>query len=451
MPVTTIAVPALGNRSHLVHDGRLGVVVDPPRDAAGLERAAEAAGVDIVAVADTHIHNDYVSGGLSLARRHGADYLVAADEPVSFERVGVRGGDVLDYGDLALEVLATPGHTRHHQSFLARVPGETPALFSGGSLLLGTVGRTDLVDPRLALHLAGAQWDSARALAGLAPETLLRPTHGFGSFCAGATAGPAPDPDAATVGGQLGTNPALVSARAHFAAELVAGFGPFPAYYRHMDPLNRSGGGTPVAARPVTAAQVESALRAGAWVVDVRDRARHAAGHLPGSVGFEYGDSFATYVGWLVPWGEDLVLLSDDVETLEHAAHQLAGIGIEGVGAHVLDEAAALESRFRRVTWDDYRAAAESLTGPRPVVVDVRQQDEWAAGHLPGAVHVPVQDVERVVDALPDGELWVHCRSGYRAGVAASLLHRAGRSVLHVDDVWERVAELAIPTIPAAA
>jgi len=451
MPVASVAVPALGNRTHLVHDGRVAVVVDPPRDPGEIERVAEAAGVDVVAVADTHVHNDYVSGGLALARRHGADYLVAADEQVSFERVGVRGGDVLAYGDVSLEVLATPGHTRHHQSFLARLPGETAALFSGGSLLLGTVGRTDLVDPRLALHLAGAQWDSARALATLDPATLLLPTHGFGSFCAGAPV-PAGDDDApATVGGQADRNPALTVDRATFSAELVAGFGPVPAYYAHMDPLNRAGAGTPVAAHPVTAEQVREAVRAGRWVVDVRDRARHAAGHLRGSVGFEYGDSFATYVGWLVPWGEELVLLSDDAETLERAVGQLAGIGIEAVGAHVLGRGERLDSRFRRADWADYRAAAESLTGPRPVVVDVRQQDEWSAGHLPGAVHVPIQDVQRAVAALPEGELWVHCKSGYRAGVVASILHRAGHSVVHVDDTWERVAELAIPTIPAAA
>jgi rhodanese-related sulfurtransferase len=242
-----------------------------------------------------------------------------------------------------------------------------------------------------------------------------------------------------------------VADRAAFAAELVAGFGPYPAYYPHMDPLNRAGAAAAVAPHPVTADQVAQALRMGGWVVDIRDRARHADGHLPGSVGFEYSDSFATYVGWLVPWGESLVLLSDDVETLERAAHQLAGIGIEGVGAHVLRQGERLESRYRRASWADYREAAASPTGRRPVVVDVRQLEEWASGHLPGAVHVPVQDVPGAAPSLPDGELWVHCRSGYRAGVAASILHRAGRAVVHVDDVWERVGELAIPTIPAAA
>jgi glyoxylase-like metal-dependent hydrolase (beta-lactamase superfamily II)/rhodanese-related sulfurtransferase len=443
MPVVTIEVPALGNRTHLVHDGRHAVAVDPPRDGSAVERAAEEAGVDLVVVADTHVHNDYVSGGLALARRHGADYLLSADEAVAFERVGVRGGDVLTYGGIELEVIATPGHTRHHQAFLSRVAGDA-ALFSGGSLLLGTVGRTDLVDRRLSLHLAGAQWDSARALLALDPTTRLHPTHGFGSFCAGAAVVDSGEVGPATIGGQVASHPALRSDRATFAAEMVAGFGPYPSYYRHMDPLNRAGAGSPPPPRVVDADEVAAALAAGRWVIDTRDRVAHATGHLRGSAGFELGDQFATYVGWLVPWGEDIVLLADDERTLDQAARQLAGIGI-GAAVHVLPRSARLDSSFRRADWTDF-ARAE-----RPTVVDVRQHDEWAAGHLPGAVHVPIQDLQRAMPALPDGELWVHCRSGYRAGIAASLLHRAGRSVVHVDDVWERVAELAIPTIPAAA
>ena len=450
MSLITIDVPALGNRCHLVHDGQQAVVVDPPRDVAVVERTAEEAGLDIVAVADTHVHNDYVSGALSLARRHGADYLLSADESVAFERVGVRGGDGLAYGGVALEVLDTPGHTRHHQSYVARVAGQPAVLFSGGSLLLGTVGRTDLVDRRLALHLAGAQWDSARSQATLDPATLLMPTHGFGSFCAGATV-PLPDEDEpATLGDQLTTNPALTTDRAAYTAELVAGFGPIPAYYPHMDPLNRKGGAAPRGPRPVTAEQVDAALAAGRWVVDLRDRDAHAQGHLPGAVGVEYGDQFATYVGWLVPWGDELVLLADSRADLRDATRDLAGIGIEGVGVHVLDPARRLDARFRRADWADYRAASEDATD-RPVVVDVRQRDEWAAGHLPGAVHVPVQDVERTAPSLPSGELWVHCKSGYRAGIAASLLHRLGRDVVHVDDSWDRLPDLHIETIPAAA
>jgi len=156
----------------------------------------------------------------------------------------------------------------------------------------------------------------------------------------------------------------------------------------------------------------------------------------------EYGTQFATYVGWLVPWQDDIVLLTDSPVLLEPAVRDLARIGIEGVGTHVLDAEQPLLASLRRTDWAGFHATA----GPR-VVVDVRQRDEYDAGHLPGAVHLPVQDVERLGAALPAGELWVHCRSGYRAGIAASLLHRMGRDVVHVDDAWERVAELAIPTV----
>lgn len=443
MQVITLDIPHLGNRCHLVHDGSHALVVDPPRDLTAVEAAAEEAGVEIVAVADTHVHNDYLSGALGLARRRGADYLLSADEVVSFERVGVRDGDVVPVGGLDVEVLATPGHTRHHQSFLVRDRdgGAPGALFSGGSLLHGTVGRTDLVDDRLAHDLARHQWDSARRLGRLAPDTLLLPTHGFGSFCAGAVATVQDGP--VTIGDQLRTNPVLITDRERFVADLVAGFGPVPAYYDHMAPLNRAGAGRslPRPARPVTATEVTDAVLSGTWVVDLRSRASFADGHVPGTVNVEYGAQFATYVGWLVPWDDDLTLLCDDPADIASALHDLAAIGIDGPATHVLAPETPLTAWYRRADWTEFRDAA----GP-VVVVDVRQRDEYDAGHLPGALHLPVQDVEVRGRELPSGELWVHCRSGYRAGIAASVLHRMGRSVVHVDDTWDRVAELAIPT-----
>jgi glyoxylase-like metal-dependent hydrolase (beta-lactamase superfamily II)/rhodanese-related sulfurtransferase len=445
MKVLTLEVPELGNRCHLVHDGRRALVVDPPRDLAGVERAAAGDEVEIVAVADTHLHNDYVSGALRLARRHGADYLLAADEHVDFERVGVRDGDVVPVGDLEVRVLATPGHTRHHQSFLVHAPAGPGALFSGGSLLHGAVGRTDLVDPRLALDLARAQWDSIRRLAALDPRTALHPTHGFGSFCASTTTHT--PGETMTIGDELGRNPALSSDRDDYARDLVADFGPIPAHYAHMDPLNRAGAGRaePRPARPATAEEVADAVLRGSWVVDLRSRGRFATGHVSGSVSVEYSPQFATYVGWLVPWQDDIVLLTDSPQVLEPALRDLARIGIEGVGTHVLAEGEPLAASYRRATWSDFRTPSAT---PR-VLLDVRQRDEWEAGHLPGAVHVPVQDAERVGPTLPAGEVWVHCRSGYRAGIAASLLHRLGRAVVHVDDAWDQVAALEIPTTTA--
>jgi glyoxylase-like metal-dependent hydrolase (beta-lactamase superfamily II)/rhodanese-related sulfurtransferase len=445
MRVVTIDLPELGNRCHLVHDGTRALVIDPPRDLAVVEHAAAEAEVDIAAVADTHVHNDYVSGALGLARRHGADYLLSADEPVDFERVGVRDGDVVGVGALDVRVIATPGHTRHHQSFLA-LPrdagdGQHGALFSGGSLLQGTVGRTDLLGDLLTRDLSRAQWASARTLGALDPETRLHPTHGFGSFCASGTV--EPGDSETTIGQQRAVNPALLTDQEAFVEELIAGFGPVPAYYEQMGPLNRAGAGRrlPLPAQPLTAAEVQDALADGAWVVDLRDRGRYAEAHLAGTVSVEYSSQFATYVGWLVPWYGQLVVLTDRLPDLAPALRDLAGIGIDGVGTHVLDPARPLPATYRRTDWTGFHAG-----DPGRLVVDVRERDEYAAGHLAGAVHLPVHEVERGLATLPPGELWVHCRSGYRAGIAASLLHRAGRAVVHVDDDWARVQELAIPT-----
>ncbi len=442
MHVVTISVPQLGNRCHLVHDGSSALVIDPPRDHQAVEAAAEEAGVTIDAVADTHLHNDYVSGAPGLAARHRADYLLSAEERVDVSRVGVRGGDEVPVGGLRVQVLDTPGHTLHHQSFLVRGsdPEAPGALFSGGSLLLGTVGRTDLVDRLLTRHLGRAQWHSARRLATLDDATTLHPTHGFGSFCAGGASGPAGDP---TIAGQRRANPVLSQDRDPFVDDLVAGLGPVPAYYRRMAPLNRRGAGAdrPDAPRPLTAAETDEVRRVGGWVIDVRSAAEHAAGALPGSVSIPHSDQFATWTGWLVPWGAPLVLVARTVADLEAPVRDLHRIGIEQISTHVLGGAALPEpTLLRRVTWDDYRAAPES-----PVLLDVRQRDEVEQGHLRGALHIPLQDLPARLHGLPHGELWVYCRSGYRAGIAASLIARSGRPVVQVDDEWSAVAATASP------
>ena len=440
MDVVTLPLPHLGNLCHLLHDGRRAVVVDPPRDPVGVERAAEVAGVEIGAVADTHVHNDHVSGAPLLARRHGVDYLVAAVERVAVDHVGVRGGDVVEVGDLRVEVLETPGHTERHQAFLVGDGVGPAALLSGGSLLHGTVGRTDLGDPRRTVELARAQWTSARRLAELPRTTALLPTHGFGSLCAGSAV--ATNGRAATLGEELVANPALTLGLDDFVSMLLSGHGPVPTHFRHLGALNRAGAGDSPGrpAVPVTTEGVTDAILAGHWVVDVRRRAAFAEGHVAGSVNVEHGDRFATYVGWLVPWRADIVLLADDPARLDQAVSDLASIGIDGVGTHLLASGTLLPARVRRVPWEAMRRLER-----RPVLLDVRQRDEFDSGAVADALHVPLHELEDRLPTLPPGELWVYCRSGYRAGIAASLLHRAGHAVVHVDDDLARVSELALP------
>lgn len=302
------------------------------------------------------------------------------------------------------------------------------------------------MDRSLTEALARAQWRTVRRLARLDPGTLLLPTHGFGSFCAAASAGTG----GTTIGAQLGSHPALQQDEQTFARTLVDGFGPVPSYYARMAPLNREGhGARPVLpGRPVTAEDVMDAVLSGSWVVDLRTREVFARQHLPGSLSIEHGTQLATYVGWLVPAEDDLVLLTDDPTQLSTAIAQLADLGIEGVDTHLLADEAPLTASYRRVGWDDVRARFSA--GDPPVLVDVRQRAEWEADHLPGAVHLPIQDVPRIGPTLPSGELWVHCRSGYRAGIAASVLQRQGRSVVHIDDDWSRVEQLRLPTVRAA-
>ncbi|MCW2836574.1 MAG: fold metallo-hydrolase [Marmoricola sp.] len=444
MHVVTLEVSHLGNRTHLVHDGAVAVVIDPPRDLGLVERAAVAAEVEIVAVAETHLHNDYVSGGLELSQRHHAHYLVSADEDVEFHRVGVRDHETLAYGNLDLLAIATPGHTPHHLSYLALdshldAPG---ALFSGGSLLHGGVGRTDLVDPSLTTALTRAQWLSARRLGALPAETPLYPTHGFGSFCSSGPATAADGP--VTVGDQHRINPALTSTRDAFVDSLLAGLGPVPAHYPHMAPRNLRGAWTPRPATRIRTADLERALAGGAQVVDLRSRDSYAAAHLPGSIGVEHGTQSAVYAAWVTPWGAELVLVSDSEADLDRTEQQLASIGIEGVSTAVIDLAdpALGWTGHRRVDWAGF-VAAEPVPGR--VLLDVRTPEEWRAGHLPDALNIPVHELPQRLGEVPDGQVWVHCQAGFRAGIAASLLDRAERDVVLTDDDFAAVERLRIP------
>ena len=454
MHVVTVETPALGDRSYLVHDGETGVVVDVQRDLDRMQQRIDAAGVRVTHVVETHIHNDYVSGGLALARVLGADYVVAADDDVAFDRRPVRDGDTITTGSLQVTVLATPGHTVHHLSYLVEDGQVDPAVFTGGNLLYGSVGRTDLVDPDRTDELTRQQYRSARRLADrLPPQTRVYPTHGFGSFC---SSGPATAKHLSTLAEERTSNDALTTDDEDtFVRNLVAGLAAYPCYYAHMGAINRRGG-EPAdlePPRPLDPDDLRKRLEAGQWVVDLRHRKAYAAGHALGSLSFELGDSFTTYVGWVLPWGEDLVLVGETAEQVAEAQRDLSRIGIGRdvvVGAATGPAEALADGRFSAfpsVGWDELRQALGDA-GERPVVVDVRRNDEFAEGHIEGAVNLPIHELLQRLDDAPDGRLWVHCASGYRAAVAASILERAGHAVVHIDDEWEKAPEHGLPVIP---
>lgn len=450
--ILAIDTPTLGDRSYLVHDTEVAFVVDPQRDIDRVLALAKAEGVRITHVFETHLHNDYVTGGYALAEATGAGYHVNAEDPVTFERVGVRDGDVVAVGEsMRVRVRATPGHTFTHLSYLLEDGGREVAAFTGGSLLYGSVGRPDLLGSAHTEALLRHQYASANSLAAELPDsTGVYPTHGFGSFCSATQS----ESSSSTIGQEKLANPALTKPEREFITELLAGLDAWPAYYVHMSPANADGPNAPdlSPAEEADAEQIRERLASGEWVVDLRNRVAFAAGHVAGTLNFGLDGSFATYLGWLIPWGTPLTLLGETPQQVAEAQRELVRVGIDRPAAQATGGPAEWAgddelATFPRGTFADLAQVRHH----RPVVMlDNRRRLEWAQAHLDGAVHIPVHELLDRLDDVPDGEVWVHCQSGYRASITASILAAAGRRVVAVDDEFDHAAAAGLPVVTAA-
>ncbi|WP_257427964.1 rhodanese-like domain-containing protein [Nocardioides carbamazepini] len=451
--VVPIDTPSLGDRSYLVHDGSAAFVVDPQRDIDRVLEVLERERLTLTHVLETHVHNDYVTGGLALSRATGADYVVSAREEVAFARHPVEDGDVLAVGDrIRVEALATPGHTFHHLSYVLRdgdaVPGV--AVFSGGSLLYGSTGRPDLLGAEHTDRLARLQHASARRLGAALPgDAALYPTHGFGSFCAASQS----RASRSTIGEERASNAVLVQDEASYVRDLLAGLGPWPDYYAHIAPLNTAG---PAAAdlsppRQVGAEEIRRRIEAGEWVVDLRHRSQFAGGHVPGSYNFGTDGAFATNLGWLIDWNAPLTLLAATPDDLAHAQRELVRIGVDRPSGAATGEPRQWSDREpARFEQAGFAAlAAESAVREVPVL-DVRRADEFAAGHVVGARNIPLHELRSRIAEVADDEVWVHCQSGYRASIAASFLVAPGRRVVAVDDHFSAAGAAGLPVTVAS-
>lgn len=444
--VEVIATEELGDRSYVVHDGRRAVVIDPQRDIDRVQRLLREDGLSVALVCETHRHNDYVTGGFALAKAFGAPYVVPAGEDVTAERVRLHDGDELAAGDLRVRAIATPGHTYGHTSYAVDEGDDdhVSGVFTGGSLLYGSVGRTDLTGPADTETLTRSQYRSVRRLASLLPgHTPVYPTHGFGSFCSASSSAVG---KASTLAEEKDSNDAFViSDEESFVEQLLAGLTDYPAYYAHVGPLNKRGPSAPDLSPPVpaTAEQVRKRIAAGEWVVDLRARRTFAAGHVSGMLGIELATSFATYLGWLIPWGTPLTLVGESSKQIADAQRQLVRIGIDrpaGANTRPTTELADGQplAEYPVVAFTDLAAARGR--DEQPNVLDVRRRDEWRQEHVRGALNVPLHDLADRLDGLPTAPLWVHCAGGYRASIAASILARAGHDVVLIDDEYEAAA-----------
>jgi hydroxyacylglutathione hydrolase len=441
--------------------GDQAVLVDPQRDAWRFLAVAEARHARVTHVLETHVHNDYLSGALETRATTNAEIGAPAGGGYAFAHRPLAEGDEILVGDLRLVAMETPGHTPEHLSYAvyegqSRAP---TAVFTGGSLIVGSAGRTDLLGPDRTQELTLAQYGTMRRLATLPDATQVLPTHGGGSFCAAGAAG---DRRTSTIGHERLTNPALrTTDQAAFVHDRLTGLLAYPAYYANMAPLNRHGppvlGGPPEvpALEPTAFAQRADAA---AWVIDARRRADFAAAHIPGSVNVELSSSFGTYVGWVVPFDARLALVLPEpaLAAGAKAAAHLLRIGYDHVQGYLEGGIEAWRSEGRPVRSYPLASVAElceaSRNGPAPYVLDVRQPAEWATGRFAGSQGLFMGDLPHHLDEVPrDRETWVICASGQRASVAASLLDRAGVGVRlvaesGVDELLAVCPPSAVPT-----
>lgn len=422
MLIESIRTASLGDTSYVLAHSGAGIVVDPQRDIRRFLDAIERLEVDVTHVVDTHIHNDYLSGAPALARRLGADLVMPAGSGTAFSFLAAfHLEDLKGEGGLMIRPIHTPGHTPEHMSYLVLVDGSPAAVFTGGSLLVGSAGRTDLLGKEFAESLARLQYLSVNRLAELPGDVEVLPTHGAGSFC---TSSASAGGGASTIAAEVRSNPVLTYPDADaFAEGQLAGLLPYPDYYAQMAPINRRDPGV-VDTVMVPMRSVDE-IDPGAFVIDVRPRDKYAAGHIAGSLNIEWGSSFAPWVGWLVPFGTPVHLVLDALQDPVWAATELARIGYDVTGAN--SDLSGFELvAGRTATADD---AAKAVREGR-TVIDVRDPSEWAAGHVDGSVHRYVPDLRQEIPG--SDEVWLMCGSGFRASLAAGLVERAGRTPITV-------------------
>lgn len=443
MKIEQFFLEGLGHQSYVVaeeHSG-LAAIVDPRRDVDLYLQAASRAGARITHILETHVHNDYISGGRELAAKTGAQIIASDGDPLVYADRSVRDGDRIVVGEATFQVLGTPGHTPEHVSYLLYEPGSETAssLFSGGSMLVGNAGRTDLLGPAHTLTLTKQQYATLRRLLDTLPgQVRVYPTHGAGSFCMSTTTAPARTTTIAQE--RLSSPAALARDEADFIRKQTAGYIAYPNYYHYMHDANKYGrpvlGSMPVP--PMLAVStVQQQLVKGITLVDGRSRVDFAREHIPGAFNIELDSQFSTYIGWLLPYNTPLMILVEDEEGRREAIVQLVRIGWEEINGFVDGgisswKATALPTEHFELIDVDTLYTRWSQH-PNFAVIDVRRDDEWKEGHLPDALHFHIGDLPQHLDEVPRHQpVALICRTGHRAEMAASILAATGREVIVV-------------------
>jgi glyoxylase-like metal-dependent hydrolase (beta-lactamase superfamily II)/rhodanese-related sulfurtransferase len=445
--VSAVPDEGLGNTSWLIDlgDRRL-AVVDPGRHPGPFWAEAERQDARVAFSVETHLHADFVTGSRELAT-YGTTVVAPAAGGLEWPHRPMNDGDLVDLGGLSLRALSTPGHTPEHLAYLL-LDGERPVgVFTGGSLLVGAVARTDLIAPDRTEELARALWRSLHDQLLTLPDDLpVYPTHGAGSFCSA----PAGDRRWTTIGDEHRSNALLAAPDEDaFVKTLLDGLGTYPSYFHDLREVNRTGPrvlGVPQPGLPVLSVDAfRRHLDSGGAVIDTRPVSAWAAGHVPGVLAIPLRPQFASWLGWLVERDTPLVFVvgaDQDRAELARQCHQIGYDLIVGelAGGMTAWTAAGLPARTTPLT---------DATHAGPGVLDVRQDREHAEGHVPGVTHLELGRLAEAADRLGAVDA-VMCGHGERAATAASILERAGRPGVAVvvggPDDWAAAAHEPLAT-----
>lgn len=443
MFIETVKIDSLSNQTYVVGSEQSGqcAVIDPVRDIDQYTSIASNHGVRITYALETHLHNDFVSGARELAAQTGCQVGASASGGTLFPSVRLQDGDEFDLGEFKLKVLHTPGHTPEHISFLVEEQGEPTAIFTGGALIMGGAARVDLLGSRVAPFLARWLHQTIHGKLLKLPDSVrVYPTHGGGSFCS-AAAPQGGDKTSTTIGEEREHNPfAAQIEESGFVQFALSGLGSYPSYYKRMADINRRGpdvlGGVPQPAS-LTPLSVRNQLNENASLVDARQELLFNEQHVPGSFAVPFGNTFATWLGWLLPLGQPLILLPPDPAHQDAMVRQLIRIGYDRINGFL---AGGFEA------WKAAGLPTESATGidletlkdlsdqeHAPMILDVRQQSEFQAGHIKGALNIELGELQEHLDGLPrDLPVVTVCAGGMRASMAGGILQRDGRDNVKV-------------------
>lgn len=442
MKVLTIPVPELGNRCYLVYEDKQAIIIDPPNKIAELIKLIKQNNLCLRAVFETHIHNDYLSGGYRLAEYFKAKYYLKSQQALSFKYQALEDQTKITIGKISILALASAGHTPDHLSYFVTSPKVASGyLFSGGSLLYGTVGRTDLINDAQTKKLAHAQYQTAwKFINNLPADSLLYPTHGFGSFCAASNS---KQSESTTLAQEKMRNIVFKFPEPElFINDLLKNYDDYPSYYKSMALLNTQPNKYPIEplSKIISLSELKTASHQGLKIVDLRSRLDYAKQHYKPSYNIEYSKQLATYLGWLIDRNQPVALISQATSTLGLANKNLDLIGYQAkyIYSTSAKNTSLYNASYPVVNYEQFK----KLYRQPDFLLDVRSHKTWQKSHLNTAYNIPFQEITTRITELPlKSKIWVYAETGFKAAIASSILSSANlRPHLINDDFNQAIA-----------